>query len=312
MPDNKQELQFVEQIPESFKGSRLDAVLAKMFPDYSRARLQKWIQSGDILIDGNIMRPKDLVVGDEQVLFNVVLHDEVDIQAEAIDLDIVFEDEYILVVNKPPGLVVHPGAGNPAGTLANALLHHDATLRAVPRVGIVHRLDKDTSGLMMVAKQLSSHANLVEQLQERSVSRQYLALVHGEVISGATIDEPIGRHPVDRKRMAVKATGKPAITHYRVNKKYAGYTLLNVKLETGRTHQIRVHMSHLRFPVVGDPVYGRKMNPGKNSKLIAIANFPRQALHAASLSIVHPHTLKPLEWTVPLPDDFSLLLDQLE
>ena len=310
--ENLQQLQFAEQIPDSFKGTRLDAVLAKMFPDFSRARLQKWIQSGEITIDGKVMRPRDLVAGGEQVLFDVAFQDEVYIQAEAIELNVVYEDEYILVIDKPAGLVVHPGAGNPAGTLANALLHYDATLRAVPRVGIVHRLDKDTSGLLMVAKQLSSHANLVEQLQQRSVTRKYVALVHGEVISGGTIDEPIARHPVDRKRMAVKATGKTAITHYRVEKKYAGYTLLDVNLETGRTHQIRVHMAHLHFPIVGDPVYGRKMNPGNNATLIAIANFPRQALHAASLSVIHPHTQQKLEWSAPLPEDFLQLLAQIE
>jgi len=308
----KQEGQFEERIPDSYKGSRLDAVLAKMFPDFSRARLQKWIQSGDISIDGNVMRPRDLVLGGEHVLFNIVLQDEVDIQAEAIDLNIVFEDEHIVVIDKPAGLVVHPGAGNPAGTLANALLHHDATLRTVPRAGIVHRLDKDTSGLLMVAKTLSSHANLVEQLQQRNVTRKYIALVHGEIISGASIDEPISRHPVDRKRMAVRATGKAAITHYRVQKKYVGYTLLDVKLETGRTHQIRVHMAHIRFPLVGDPVYGKKMNPGKNEKLMTIASFPRQALHAASLSIIHPHTQQELEWSAPLPNDMQQLLAQLE
>lgn len=305
--------QVVEKIPDTYKGSRLDAVLAKMFPEYSRARLQKWIQSGDIKVNGNSMRPRDLVEGGEEILLKVVVQDEVEIQSEDIPLDIVFEDDFILVVNKATGLVVHPGAGNPNGTMANALLHHLPKIRAVPRVGIVHRLDKDTTGLLVVAKDIKSHTDIVEQLQQRAVSRKYIALVHGEMIAGGTIDDSIGRHSVDRKRMAVKPTnGRVAITHYRIRKKYKGFTLLDVSLETGRTHQIRVHLSHRKFPIVGDTVYGRKMNPGKNLALTAAVNFPRQALHAAELSFLHPETKAEVSYSAPLPSDFQELLDVLE
>jgi len=300
-------------IPDESSGLRLDNALVKLFPDYSRARLQKWIKNGDALINGQIMRPKDIVAGGESVLLNVQIIDEVSLDPEAIALDIVFEDESLIVINKPAGLIVHPGAGNPSGTMANALLHHMSELRSVPRVGIVHRLDKDTTGLLVVAKDLKTHAHLVDQLQQRTVSRKYIALVYGEMISGGTVDEPIGRHSVDRKRMAVKPSmGRPAVTHYRVRKKYNGFTLLNVKLETGRTHQIRVHMSHIKFPIIGDLVYGRKMNAGKNSTLQLLSNFPRQALHAAELSFVHPKKQSEATFSAPLPADFQELIDILE
>ncbi len=300
-------------IPDESSGLRLDNALVKLFPDYSRARLQKWIKNGDALVNGQIMRPKDIVVGGESVLLNVQIMDEVSLDPEAIALDIVYEDDFLIVINKPAGLIVHPGAGNPSGTMANALLHHMPELRSVPRVGIVHRLDKDTTGLLVVAKDLKTHTHLVEQLQKRTVSRKYIALVYGEMISGGTVDEPIGRHSVDRKRMAVKPSmGRPAITHYRIRKKYNGFTLLDVKLETGRTHQIRVHMSHIKFPIIGDLVYGRKMNAGKNSTLQLLSNFPRQALHAAELSFVHPKKLSEVTFSAPLPADFQELIDILE
>ena len=296
-------------IPDSCKGLRLDNALVQLFPDYSRARLQKWIKNGDISVDGKSLRPRDIILGGEKVTLQAESIDEVRMKAQAIDLNIVFEDPSIMVINKPVGLITHPGAGNPAGTLANALLHHDPSLRAIPRVGIVHRLDKDTSGLLVVAKKLQSHKYLVEQLQQRTVSRKYIAFVHGEMISGGLIDEPIGRHPVNRKRMAVKPTGKRAATYYRIQKKYKGYTLLEVILGTGRTHQIRVHMSHIRFPIVGDPVYGKKMNPGNNATFIAVANFPRQALHATSISFIHPQTKAQVTYSAALPKDFQELLD---
>jgi 23S rRNA pseudouridine1911/1915/1917 synthase len=300
-------------IPDESSGLRLDNALVKLFPDYSRARLQKWIKNGDALVNGQIMRPKDIVVGGESVLLNVQIMDEVSLDPEAIALDIVYEDDFLIVINKPTGLIVHPGAGNPSGTMANALLHHMPELRSVPRVGIVHRLDKDTTGLLVVAKDLKTHTHLVEQLQKRTVSRKYIALVYGEMISGGTVDEPIGRHSVDRKRMAVKPSmGRPAITHYRIRKKYNGFTLLDVKLETGRTHQIRVHMSHIKFPIIGDLVYGRKMNAGKNSTLQLLSNFPRQALHAAELSFVHPKKLSEVTFSALLPADFQELIDILE
>ena len=300
-------------IPDESSGLRLDNALVKLFPDYSRARIQKWIKNGDVLVHGQIMRPKDIVAGGESVLLNVQIMDEVSLDPEAIALDIVFEDEFLIIINKPAGLIVHPGAGNPSGTMANALLHHMPELRSVPRVGIVHRLDKDTTGLLVVAKDHKTHTHLVEQLQQRTVSRKYIALIYGEMISGGTVDEPIGRHSVDRKRMAVKPSmGRPAITHYRIRKKYNGFTLLDVKLETGRTHQIRVHMSHIKFPIIGDLVYGRKMNAGNNKTLQLLTNFPRQALHAAELSFEHPKKQSEVTFSAPLPADFQELIDILE
>ncbi|MBT8112780.1 MAG: 23S rRNA pseudouridine(1911/1915/1917) synthase RluD [Gammaproteobacteria bacterium] len=300
-------------IPDEYGGLRLDNALVKLFPDYSRARIQKWIKNGDATVNGKNMRPKDVVTGGENVLIDMQLTDEVSFEPEAIALDIVFEDDELIVINKPAGLIVHPGAGNPTGTMANALLHHLPEILAVPRVGIVHRLDKDTTGLLVVAKDLKSHTHLVEQLQRRTVSRKYIALVYGGLISGGTVDEPIGRHSVDRKRMAVKPSmGRPAITHYRIRKKFNGFTLLDVKLETGRTHQIRVHMAHIKFPIVGDRVYGRKMNAGKNSTLLKLSNFSRQALHAAELSFIHPKKQSEITFSAPLPEDFQELIEILE
>jgi 23S rRNA pseudouridine1911/1915/1917 synthase len=300
-------------IPDELEGIRLDNALVKLFPDYSRARLQKWIKNGDVSVNGKQLRPKDVVLGGENILINAQLESEVSLEPEDISLDIIFEDEELIVINKPAGLIVHPGAGNPSGTMANALLYHMPEIHLVPRVGIVHRLDKDTTGLLVVAKDIKTHTYLVEQLQQRTVSRKYIALVYGEMISGGTVDEPIGRHSVDRKRMAVKPSmGRPAVTHYRVRKKYNGFTLLDVTLETGRTHQIRVHMSHIKFPIIGDLVYGRKMNAGKNSTLQLLSNFPRQALHAAELSFIHPVKKIEVSFTSPLPIDFQELLDVLE
>ena len=300
-------------IPDKYKGLRLDNALVKMYPNYSRARLQKWIKSGAITVDGNIPRAKDTMIGGEEVEIKVILQDEVLLEPEVIELNIVHEDDEIIVVNKPSGLVVHPGAGNSNGTLANALLHHFPKIRVVPRVGIVHRLDKDTTGLLVVAKDIKTHTNLVEQLQQRTVSRNYIALVHGEFISGGTINDPIGRHSVDRKKMTVKpAEGREAITHYRIRKKFTGFTLLDVRLETGRTHQIRVHMSHHKHPIVGDKVYGRKMNPGKNKVLNVVASFPRQALHAFQLSFIHPNAKEQVSFEAPIPNDFLTLIDALE
>ncbi len=300
-------------IPDEYQGLRLDYALAKMYPDYSRARLQKWIKSGEITVDGNISRSKDAIKGGEKIQIAVILDDEVLLEPEAIALNIIHEDNNIIVVNKPAGLVVHPGAGNSNGTLANALLHHFPEIRTVPRVGIVHRLDKDTTGLLVVAKNIKTHTALVEQLQQRTVSRNYIALVHGEIISGGTFVDPIGRHSVDRKKMAVKPTiGREAITHYRIRKKFKGFTLLDVSLETGRTHQIRVHMSYHKHPIVGDKVYGRKMNPGNRAMLNLLAKFPRQALHAAELSFIHPKTNEQVLFKASVPNDFQTLIDALE
>ena len=298
-------------IPATFAGLRLDAALSRMFPEYSRSRLQECIRARELLVDGRALRPRDVVSGGERVEGRVRLNEETPLLPEKMDLEIVHEDRALLVVNKPAGLVVHPGAGNPAGTLANALLHHDPGLAAIPRAGIVHRLDKDTSGLLLVARRLQSHRALVEQLQQRRVSRRYAVLVHGRVISGGTVDAPLGRHPVDRKKMAVRSSGKPAVTHYRVRRKLGPCTLLEARLETGRTHQIRVHMAHLRFPVVGDPVYGRKIRAGGDGMTRALAGFSRQALHASHLGLTHPESEDRYEWSAPLPQDFRQLLDAL-
>jgi len=300
-------------IPEEYSGNRLDHALAKMYPEYSRARLQKWIKNGEIRINGHMLRPKDSIQGGERVEIEAVFEDEVMLEPENISLNIIYEDDQILVVNKPTGFVVHPGAGNKDGTMANALLHHYPDIRVVPRVGIVHRLDKDTTGLLVVAKDNKTHTNLVEQLQQRSVSRKYVALVHGDIIAGGTYTDPIGRHSVDRKKMAVKPSiGREAITHFRIRKKFTGFTLLDVSLETGRTHQIRVHMAHHKHPIIGDRIYGRKMNSGKNEILALLAAFPRQALHAERLSFIHPKTQEEVAFHAPIPEDFQILIDALE
>ncbi|MEM7402365.1 MAG: 23S rRNA pseudouridine(1911/1915/1917) synthase RluD [Pseudomonadota bacterium] len=299
-------------IPEEYRGLRLDHALAKIYPEYSRARLQKWIKSGEIKIDGQVLRPKDRVHGGENIEVDVVFEDEVLLEPENIPLNILYQDDQIIIVNKPADFVVHPGAGNANGTMANALLHHFQELRVVPRVGIVHRLDKDTTGLLVVARENKAHTNLVEQLQQRTVSRKYIALVHGEFISGGTYDDPIGRHSVDRKKMAVKPSiGREAITYYRIRNKFNGFTLLDVNLETGRTHQIRVHMAHHQHPIVGDRIYGRKINASKKKILSLLAAFPRQALHAEQLSFKHPATNKEVSFHAPIPSDFQELIDAL-
>ncbi|MBD3618282.1 MAG: 23S rRNA pseudouridine(1911/1915/1917) synthase RluD [Chromatiales bacterium] len=302
-------------IPDELADARLDQALAQVFPQYSRSRLTQWIREGKVMVDGQAMKPKEAVAGGERV--RVVADSmpaEETVAAEPIPLDIVYEDEALLVINKPAGLVTHPAAGNWAGTLQNALLHHAPELAGVPRAGIVHRLDKETSGLLVVARTLTAHKSLVEQLQARSVSRQYLALVHGPVVAGGTVEGNIGRHPVDRKRMAVVESGKPAVTHYRVEVRFAHHTLLRVSLETGRTHQIRVHMAHIQHPIVGDPVYGgRSRVPAGASETLqaALRGLRRQALHATRLELEHPVTGEPIAWEVPLPEDMQALVDLL-
>ena len=299
-------------IPEEYGGLRLDHALAKIYPKFSRARLQKWIKAGDVRVDGREIKPKVIVHGGEKVKIDARFEDEVLLEPENIPLNILHQDDHILILNKPVGLVVHPGAGNANGTMANALLHHFPEIRIVPRVGIVHRLDKDTTGLLVVARNNIAHTNLVEQLQQRTVSRKYVALVHGEFISGGTYDDPIGRHSVDRKKMAVKPSiGREAITHYRIRNKFNGFTLLDVNLETGRTHQIRVHMAHHKHPIVGDRVYGRKINASKKKILSYLAAFPRQALHAEQLSFKHPATNEEVSFHAPIPNDFQELIDAL-
>jgi 23S rRNA pseudouridine1911/1915/1917 synthase len=302
------------EIPLDLAGLRLDQALSELFPDFSRSRLQSWIKSGAAVVDGAALPPKHRVLGGEQVVLRAEVEDAATIESQDIPLNIVYEDDSILIVDKPAGLVVHPAAGHRDGTLQNALLHHCPALAGVPRCGIVHRIDKDTSGLLMAAKTLPAHKSLVDQLQERTVHREYLALVQGAMTGGGTVDEPIGRHGTDRKRFDVREGGKPAVTHYRLAERFPHHTLLRVKLETGRTHQIRVHMAHIHYPLVGDPVYGGRLRlpAGASDSLIAaLRGFRRQALHAETLGLEHPETGEYCEWTSPLPADFAALLDAL-
>lgn len=301
-------------VPEQAAGMRLDQVLAQLFPDYSRSKLQQWVREGSVLVDGQSLRPRDKLKGGERIELSAELEQDTAVAAEAIALEIVHEDRAILVLNKPAGLVVHPGAGNRDGTLQNALLHHAPELAALPRAGIVHRLDKDTSGLMVVAKTLKAHKSLVEQLQARTVKREYWALAVGTFTGGGKVDAPIGRHPRDRLRMAVIDGGREAVSHYRVEERFAAHTLLRVSLETGRTHQIRVHMTHIGHPLVGDPVYGGRLRlpRGASERLReALSGFRRQALHAGRLGLIHPEREETLEFEAPLPADFTALLEVL-
>ena len=301
-------------VPDSAAGRRLDAVLADLFPEYSRSRLSAWIKSGDVTVDGAPARPRDPVRGGETVALTAVQDTQTHAVAEDIPLDILHEDEHVFVIDKPAGLVVHPGAGNPAGTLVNALLHRDPGLDKLPRAGIVHRLDKDTSGVMVVARTLQAHAALVAQLSAREVHRQYLAIVVGALVSGGTANAAIDRHPRDRLRMAVREDGKDAVTHFRLRERFRAHTALECRLETGRTHQIRVHMQHLRHPIVGDPLYGGplKLPKGASEELAAqLRGFKRQALHAEMLEFAHPVHGEPVKVSAPLPADMLGLLRAL-
>ncbi|MBT8106600.1 MAG: 23S rRNA pseudouridine(1911/1915/1917) synthase RluD [Gammaproteobacteria bacterium] len=301
-------------VPEELAGLRLDQALARMFPEYSRSRLKEWLLDGAISIDGSAKRPRDAVIGGEVVELTPVADAVVEAVAEPMELDLVFEDDDLLVVNKPAGLVVHPGAGNPAGTLMNGLLHHAPRLEEVPRAGIVHRIDKDTSGLLLVAKTLTAHTALVRLLADRQISRHYLAVCNGVLTGGGTIDAPIARHPVDRKRMSVQDRGKPAVTHYTVLQRFRAFTYVSATLDTGRTHQIRVHFAWRRHALLGDPVYGGRLAlpAGASDALIdMLRSFRRQALHATRLALVHPVTGHRLELEVPPPNDFQALLEVL-
>ncbi|AHE99185.1 23S rRNA pseudouridine(1911/1915/1917) synthase RluD [Thioalkalivibrio paradoxus] len=303
-----------QEIPAELAGMRLDAALARVFDGYSRSQLTQWLKQGALTVDGSQPRPRDAVRGGERVRLRIPDAPASAAQPEAIALEVVHEDAAIVVINKPAGLVVHPAAGHREGTLVNALLHHAPELSALPRAGIVHRLDKDTTGLLVVARTPAAQTALVRQLQERSVHREYLALVQGVLISGGTLEAPIGRHPVDRKRMAVVAGGKPAVTHYRVRRRLRAHTLVEVRLDTGRTHQIRVHMAQIGHPVVGDPVYGGRPRPVRDMEPAAaqaLAAFQRQALHAAVLGLRHPDTGAECRFEAPLPADFQALLDAL-
>ena len=338
-------------LPPEAAGQRLDAALAALFPEFSRSRLQRWLKDGALTVDGASPRGRTAAAGGETVHLVAELADEGRVEAEPIPLNIVHEDADLLVINKPAGLVVHPGAGNPAGTLQNALLHHDPALGAVPRAGLVHRLDRDTSGLMVVARTLQAHTHLVNQLQARSVGREYLALVAGTFTAGGRVDAPLGRHPRDRLKMAVRAEAldsRPAITHYRIETRYSAHTLLRCRLETGRTHQIRVHMAHIRHPIVGDPLYSGRLALPSGAEAVTVAGlsadgrhaavhgsgnsdgvatgpgddgavtvaevlrrFRRQALHAETLTLIHPASGETLSWTAAPPPDFQDLMTAL-
>lgn len=310
-------------VPAGLAGQRFDLIAAELFPEYSRARLQGWIKSGDLTVDAAQARPKDKLAEGSRLALHAVLEPaNPEWQPEAIALAIVFEDADMLVLNKPAGLVVHPAAGHEGGTLLNALLHHCPELAVVPRAGIVHRLDKDTTGLMAVAKTVQAQVRLVEQLQARSVHREYDAVICGVPVSGGTVDAPIGRHPRDRQRQAVllrnegfHGSGKEAVTHYRVLQRFRAHAHVACLLETGRTHQIRVHMAHIRHPLVGDPVYGGRFKapPDASAELNAVLReFGRQALHAKRLELLHPRTGESMRWQVPLPEDMQQLLALLQ
>ncbi len=311
MPEIHEEL----IIPQHLSGERLDVAAAELYPDYSRSRLQQWIQQGNILLDGQRVKPKVRVLEDQTLRLDVDIESAPDtVAAEDIPLDIIYQDEALIVLNKPAGLVVHPAAGHASGTLQNALLFYDESLHAVPRAGIIHRLDKDTTGIMVVARTLQAHNHLVEHLQRRDITREYQALVHGVMTGGGIVEAPIGRHPHDRKRMTVRDDGKPAVTHYRLLQRFRAHSHVHLQLESGRTHQIRVHMQRIRHPVVGDPVYGgrAKMPPAASEALLrTLAGFRRQALHAWKLALVHPVTAETLHWQAPPPADFTALLDAM-
>ncbi len=303
-------------IPQIDTKKRLDVVLADLFPDYSRSRIQQWMKQGKVSVGGAICtKPRaNYLIGDE-VSIEAELESAGEWAAQEIELDIVYSDEQLIIVNKQAGLVVHPGVGNKDKTLVNGLLHRFPELEGLPRAGIVHRLDKDTTGLLVVARNLASHNHLVTQLQQRAFSREYLALVEGEMIVGGKVEQAIGRHPTHRTKMAVVANGKEAITHYRVEQLLRGHSLLSVKLETGRTHQIRVHMSHLGYPLTGDQLYrGRlKMPAGASEEFLeALRQFKRQALHAKKLGLMHPSKNQWVEWEADLPEDFQHLLKIME
>ncbi|MBU2979046.1 23S rRNA pseudouridine(1911/1915/1917) synthase RluD [Alteromonas sp. C1M14] len=293
-------------------GKRLDQVLADLFPEYSRSKLKSWILEGSVSVDNEILTtPRHKVMGSENIVVRATMDVQTTSEPQAMPLDIVYEDDDILIINKPTDMVVHPGAGNQDGTLLNALLAHVPGIDVVPRAGIVHRLDKDTTGLMVVAKTVPAQTHLVDQLQERVMSREYEALAYGTMVAGGIVDAPIGRHATKRTLMAVRELGKPAVTHFRVMEKFRAHTHLRLKLETGRTHQIRVHMAHVKHPLVGDPVYGGRprLPKGATEECVhMLRTFPRQALHAAQLSLFHPVSGEWMTWRAPLPDDMVSLL----
>jgi len=300
-------------IPEIHKAQRLDAVISQLLPQHSRVRIQQWIKDGDLLLNGTRCKPRDKIVGGEQIDINAPIGKQLSYHAENIPLAILHSDADIIILNKPVGLVVHPAAGNYSGTLLNALLHHFPELATLPRAGIIHRLDKDTSGILVVARNLTAHTKLIAALQQRQIKREYIALVQGYLTAGGSISTDIGRHPRLRTKMAVVSNGKLAHTHYRIAERLAYHTLLNVTLETGRTHQIRVHMAHLKHPLVGDQTYGKLRLPKGASETIrqCLQNFKRQALHAHKLGFIHPKTQQYCEFTAPVALDIQTLLQTL-
>ena len=302
------------QLPADYAGLRLDQALARALPQYSRARLQSWIEAGAVQVDGRAPRSKDKVLGGEQVQIEAQLEVQTEVAAEKQPIDVVHKDGAIFVINKPAGWVVHPGAGNPGKTLQNALLALDPKLALVPRAGLVHRLDKDTSGLLVVARTVEAHASLVAALAARELGRQYLAICSGVMTGGRTVDEPIGRHRTLRTRMDVRHDGRDAVTHFRLVQRFRAHTLVRAELETGRTHQIRVHLAHIGYPIVGDQVYGGRLRipPGATSLAADLRAMKRQALHAAHLSLAHPTTGNELSWDAPIPEDMTQLLAALE
>jgi len=310
-----EKVQHKDTVPESCLGKRLDQSIAVMFPDYSRSRLKEWILAGQVSVNGEVQtRAREKMYGGESIEINAEIEAEIRFIAQDLPLNIIYEDDDILVINKPAGFVVHPGAGNPDGTVLNALLHHCPQLDIVPRAGIVHRLDKDTTGLMVVAKTVAAQTHLVEALQAREITREYEAICNGLMTAGGLVDEPIGRHSTKRTQMAVSFVGRPSVTHYRVMEKFRLHTRLRLRLETGRTHQIRVHMSYISHPLVGDPVYGGRPRPPKNATTELreeLKVFKRQALHAAMLSLYHPITGELMTWHAEIPDDLAKLTEIL-
>ncbi|WP_127958819.1 23S rRNA pseudouridine(1911/1915/1917) synthase RluD [Serratia microhaemolytica] len=311
-----QQVKLTATVLETQLGQRLDQALAELFPDYSRSRLKEWILEGVVQVNSKIIdKPKEKVLGGEIITIEAQIEEEIRWQPQQIALDIVYEDEDILVINKPRDLVVHPGAGNPDGTVLNALLHHFPAIADVPRAGIVHRLDKDTTGLMVVAKTVPAQTHLVEALQAREITREYEAVAVGTMTGGGSVEEPIARHATKRTHMAVHPMGKPAVTHYRIMEHFRAHTRLRLRLETGRTHQIRVHMAHINHPLVGDPLYGGRPRPpkGASEQLITmLRSFDRQALHATMLRLYHPISGIQMEWQAPLPQDMQHLIQALK
>ncbi|MBA6335583.1 MULTISPECIES: 23S rRNA pseudouridine(1911/1915/1917) synthase RluD [unclassified Colwellia] len=308
-------IQHTDTVPETCLGKRFDQTLAEMFPEYSRSRIKEWILAGHVTLNGAILIiPREKMFGGEVIKISTEVEGDVRFEPQNIPLNIVYEDDDIIVINKPAGFVVHPGAGNPDGTVLNALLYHCPQLDVVPRAGIVHRLDKDTTGLMVIAKTIAAQTNLVDAIQEREITREYEAIANGLMTAGGMVDEPIGRHSTKRTHMAVSPFGRPSVTHYRVMEKFRLHTRLRLRLETGRTHQIRVHMAHITHPLIGDPNYGGRPRPPKNATedlRDLLRSFKRQALHAAMLSLFHPITGEEMTWHAPIPEDMVNLTNVL-